>query len=397
MNRPEKIDLVAPHRPRVSERVESLAPSGIREFFDLVVGRSDIISLGVGEPDFVTPWSLRESAIDSIARGHTTYTSNSGLISLREKLSAYLARRFSVRACPESEILITVGASEAIDLALRATLNSGDEVIIPMPCFVAYEPLVSLAGGVPVPLHCTGADGFRVDWTRLEGLITPRTRAILINYPGNPTGATLRRDEVERLARIASQNQIVVISDEIYAEMSYDQDHVSLASIPEAADWTLLVSGFSKAFAMTGWRIGYAVGPEDLIGAMGRIHQYSIMCAPIMAQRAAEAALDDGLDDMAAMAETYEQRRNYIHSGLDSIGLAMVRPEGAFYAFPSIEKTGLSSTEFCRRLLDAEQIAVIPGVAFGSSGEGYFRASYAVGFETIDRAIAGIDRFLKSL
>lgn len=398
MAMPEKIDFEPPRRPRVADVVRDMAPSGIREFFELVIGRDDIVSLGVGEPDFVTPWRICESAIHHISQGQTSYTSNAGLLSLRTSIAEYLLQRFAVEVDPADEVLITVGVSEAADLALRAILNPGDEVIIPEPCYVAYEPLVQLAGGVPRALPCDGQQGFRLDWDALTALITPKTRAIMINYPCNPTGMTLKPQEVERLARLAAAEQIILISDEIYAELSYtDEPHVSLASIPEAADWTVLLSGFSKAFAMTGWRIGYAAGPSEIIGAMTKIHQYTMLCAPIMAQRAAETALAEGMDDMKEMFETYRQRRNYFHAGLQRIGLQTIRPEGAFYAFPSIAHTGLSSVEFCKGLLDTQSVAVVPGSAFGGSGEGYVRASYAVDFETLDRALDGIERFLRGL
>lgn len=397
MTRPEQIQIHQPTHSRVADLVAALPPSGIREFFDLVIGRDDIVSLGVGEPDFITPWRISEAAIFSIQRGQTSYTSNAGLLSLRKDISRYLLDRFAVEADPEKEILITVGVSEAMDLALRAILNPGDEVIVIEPSYVAYDPLIQLAGGVPRALRTDGKNGFRIDWNALEALITPRTRAMLLNYPGNPSGMTLRRDEVERLARLAASREIIMISDEIYAELTYEEQHASLASIPEAADWTILLSGFSKAFAMTGWRLGYAAGPAEIIAAMTKIHQYSMLCAPIMAQRAGEAALREGMDAMHEMVEIYRQRRNYIHSGFTKIGLPMIKPEGAFYAFPSIEKTGLRSKEFCTRLLEEEKVAVVPGVAFGASGEGYIRASYAASFEKIDLALAGIERLLNRL
>lgn len=397
MSQPEKIQFTPPSRPRIGDVIAGLPPSGIREFFDLVIGRDDITSLGVGEPDFVTPWRISEAAIYSIHQGQTSYTSNSGLLSLRTSIAKYLLERFSVEADPVKEILITVGASEGMDLALRAILNPGDEVIVPEPCYVAYDPLVRLAGGVPVTLHTRGEDSFRINWDELEKLITPKTRALIVNYPSNPTGVTLKPEEVERLANLAAANEIIVISDEIYAELTYIGEHVSLASFPQAADWTILLSGFSKAFAMTGWRLGYAAGPAEIIGAMTKIHQYSMLCAPIMAQRAAEAALSEGMNDMHHMVDSYAERRNYFDSGLKSIGLKTTDPEGAFYAFPSIVHTGLSSVDFCKRLLTEENLAVVPGTAFGASGEGYFRASYAVDFHTLDEALEKLKRFLGRL
>ncbi len=394
MTQPQKIDLVPPTRSRVAELVRGLPPSGIREFFELVIGRDDVVSLGVGEPDFVTPWRIREAAIHSIHEGQTSYTSNAGLLSLRKAIARYLARRFRVEVEPATELLITVGASEGIDLALRAILNPGDEVILPEPCYIAYDPLIRLAGGVPRPLACKAETGYQIDVDALSALLTPKTRTVLINYPCNPTGATLNREQVTKLARWAAAHEILIISDEIYAELTYEGEHYSIASVPEAAEWTILLSGFSKAFAMTGWRIGYAAGPAEVISAMTKIHQYGMLCAPIMAQRAAEAALSEGLDDMERMAETYHQRRNYIHSGFEQIGLKCVKPQGAFYAFPSIAQTGLTSVEFCKRLLDEEKVAVVPGSAFGPSGEGHFRASYAASFATLDRALEGMHRFL---
>jgi len=397
MTEPQKIDLVQPTRPRVSTLVEGLPPSGIREFFELVIGRDDITSLGVGEPDFVTPWRIREAAIHSISQGQTSYTSNAGLLSLRTAIAKYLQSRFSIECDPVNEILITVGVSEAVDLALRAILNPGDEVIVPEPCYIAYDPLVQMAGGISVPLHCTSEEGFRVNLDRLETLITPRTKAIFLNYPNNPTGISLNREEITRLAKMAAAREIILISDEIYAEMSYWGQHVSLASIPEAADWTIVLSGFSKAFAMTGWRVGYAAGPADIIKLMTKIHQYNMLCASIMGQKAAEAALTEGMEDMEKMVEVFRQRSNYIHSGFESIGLPCTKPEGAFYAFPSIKHTGLKSVDFCKRLLNEEKVAVVPGGAFGPSGEGHIRAAYAASFEAIDRAIEGIRRMLSRL
>ena len=396
MDQPEPISITHPDRPRVSRVVRDLPPSGIRAFFELVIGRDDVISLGVGEPDFVTPWRTREHALFRLNRGETSYTSNSGLLSLRRTVCGYLASRFGVHADPERECLITVGVSEGLDLALRAILEPGDEVIVWEPSYVAYAPLVTLAGGRPVMLPAT-PEVFGLDLKALEALITPRTRAIFLNYPNNPTGATLGRADLEALARLCARRQVLMISDEVYGELTHDERHVSLAAIPEAADWVLLLSGLSKAFAMTGWRIGYAVGPAEIVAAMTKIHQYAIMCAPIMGQRAAEAALSEGIDDMLAMAETYRQRRNVITQGLNDIGLPCHQPAGAFYAFPSIAHTGLDSETFCRRLLEERSVAIVPGPAFGPSGEGHVRMAYAVSFDTINRALEAIAQFLKTL
>ncbi len=397
MSHLERVDLSPPTRPRLAERVATLPPSGIRQFFDLVIGREDIVSLGVGEPDFVTPWRIREAAIHALNRGETSYTSNAGLASLRRAVADYLGRRFGVSADPETELLITVGASEAIDLALRSVLNPGDEVIYLEPAYVAYEALIRLAGGIPRALPLRAEQGFGVDWAGLESLMSPRTRALVVNYPCNPTGMSLKPEEVVKLARLAAQHEIVLISDEIYAELSYGPAHHCLAAVPEAADWTVLISGFSKAFAMTGWRIGYAAGPAEIIGGMTRIHQYGMLCAPILAQRAAECALAEGFADMAEMVETYRQRRNYFQAGLNEAGLPTLLPDGAFYMFPSIAPTGLDSMTFCRRLLEEEGLAVVPGAAFGPAGEGHIRASYAVGFDRLDLALAALRRFLNRL
>lgn len=397
MNQPEKIDIMHPSRPRIARTVSEIPPSGIRAFFELVIGRDDVVSLGVGEPDFATPWRVRESAMYRVGRGETCYSSNSGLLSLRKSIAKYLYKRFQVEADPESEILVTVGVSEALDIALRAILEPGDEVIVWEPSYVAYAPLVRLAGGVPVILAASGEDGFRLDLAALQKLITPRTRAVMINYPNNPTGATLSRPELEALARIAVPNEILIISDEVYAELTHDGRHASMAAIPEAADWTLLLSGFSKAFAMTGWRMGYAVGPADIIKAMTKIHQYCIMCAPIMGQRAAETALNEGIGDMLEMVESFRQRRNYIVKGLNEVGLPCHKPAGAFYAFPSIKHTGMGSVEFCKQLLEEEKVAIVPGNAFGASGEGHVRLAYAVSIDTINKALEGIERYMKRL
>jgi aminotransferase len=332
-----------------------------------------------------------------VGRGETCYSSNSGLLSLRKAIAKYLRTRFQVEADPESEILVTVGVSEGVDLALRTILEPGDEVIVWDPGYVAYSPLIRLAGGVPVVLESRGEDNFRFDLAALEKLITPRTRALLINYPNNPTGATLTREELESIARICVAREVLIISDEVYGELTHDGRHVSMAAIPEAADWTILLSGFSKAFAMTGWRMGYAVGPVEIIKAMTKIHQYTIMCAPIMGQRAAETALNEGINDMLEMCESYRQRRNYIVKGLNEIGLPCHKPAGAFYAFPSIKHTGLDSIEFCKRLLEEEKVAIVPGNAFGAAGEGHVRLAYAVSIQTINKALEGIERFLKRL
>jgi aminotransferase len=382
-------------RSRVSEVVQSIPPSGIRRFFDIVSQMEDVISLGVGEPDFVTPWRIREAAIYSLERGYTQYTSNWGLLELREEIARLLDRRYGVEYRPEGEVLITVGVSEGLDLALRAILNPGDEVLIPEPCYVSYRPCTAFAGGVPVPVGSDASTGFRVRPEALEAAITPRTRAILINFPNNPTGATLRRSDLERIAALAEKHDLIVLSDEIYGDLTYDSSHVCFASLPGMQNRTVLLNGFSKAFAMTGWRIAYAAGPPDLIGAMTKIHQYTMLCAPITAQKAALEACRAGEPEMESMVAQYEQRRRLFVKGLNDIGLDCLMPEGAFYVFPSIRSTGLSSEEFAERLLMEERVAVVPGTAFGEGGEGHVRCSYASSLDNIREALVRMERFVR--
>lgn len=381
------------NRSRVSEVVRSIPPSGIRRFFDIVSQMEDVISLGVGEPDFVTPWRIREAAIYSLERGFTQYTSNWGLLELREEVARLLDRRYGVEYRPEGEVLITVGVSEGLDLALRAILNPGDEVLIPEPCYVSYRPCTAFAGGVPVPIGADASTGFRVRPEALEAAITPRTRAILLNFPNNPTGATLRRPDLERIAALAERHDLVVLSDEIYADLTYDGGHTCFASLPGMQSRTILLNGFSKAFAMTGWRIAYAAGPADLIGAMTKIHQYTMLCAPITAQKAAIEACRGGEPEMEVMVSEYEQRRRFFVKGLNDIGLDCLMPEGAFYVFPSIRSTGLTCEEFAERLLMEERVAVVPGTAFGEGGEGHVRCSYASSLDNIREAVVRMERF----
>ncbi|MCX7717213.1 MAG: aminotransferase class I/II-fold pyridoxal phosphate-dependent enzyme [Candidatus Sumerlaeaceae bacterium] len=384
----------ARHNGRVAQHVAALPPSGIRKFFDLVLGVPDVVSLGVGEPDFSTPWNIREQAIYRIETGRTAYTSNHGLMDLREALARWLANRYGLDYDPATEMLITVGASEAIDLALRALLNPGDEVLVLEPCYVSYKPTVALAGGVPVPVPTHQRDGFRPDFAALEAAVTGRTRALIINYPNNPTGATFGPEDLARLQRLAETHDLVVISDEIYAELTYDKRHHSLPALPGMKERTILVSGFSKAHAMTGWRLGYACAPRDLLEAMVKIHQYTMLCAPTLSQYAGLEALEHSDEDVAAMREEYDMRRRLIVTGLNSLGLKTLLPEGAFYAFADITPTGLTSEQFCAELLRAEKVAVVPGGAFGECGEGFFRASYAAGFDRIETALERIGRFL---
>lgn len=379
---------------RISRVLQSIPPSGIRRFFDIVSQMEDVISLGVGEPDFVTPWRIREAAIYSLEHGYTQYTSNWGLLELREEIARLLDRRYGVEYRPEGEIVVTVGVSEGLDLALRAILNPGDEVIIPEPCYVSYRPCTLLAGGVPVPVGSSVENGFRVDVDRLEAAVTPRTRAILLNYPNNPTGATLRRSDLEKIAAVAERHDLIVISDEIYSELTYDGSHLSFAALPGMQNRTILLNGFSKAYAMTGWRVAYAAGPPDLIGGMTKIHQYSMLCASIVAQKAAVEACRNGDAEMEQMVAQYAERRRLFVKGLNEIGLETLMPEGAFYVFPSIRSTGLTSEQFAEQLLLEERVAVVPGTAFGECGEGHVRCSYAASLDEIREAVTRMGRFV---
>ncbi|ARA98686.1 aminotransferase [Geobacillus thermodenitrificans] len=381
----------------VSETVASLKPSGIRRFFDLASSLDGVISLGVGEPDFVTSWSIREASILSLEQGYTSYTANAGLLELRQEIAAYLRRKFHVEYRPETEILVTVGASQAIDLALRAIVNPGDEVIVVEPSFVAYEPLVVLAGGTPVIVHASGADGFQLMPAHIERAITERTKAVIICSPNNPTGTVLSPAELKALARLAEKHDLLVIADEIYAELTYEGEHTSIAAVPGMRERTILISGFSKGFAMTGWRLGFAAAPEELLQAMLKIHQYAMMCAPTMAQYGALEALRNGEHEVEQMRNSYRRRRNYFVASLNEIGLPCHLPGGAFYAFPSIRHTGLTSEQFAERLLLEEKVAVVPGNVFGTSGEGYIRCSYASSLEQLQEAIKRMKRFLERL
>ncbi|MED3717928.1 aminotransferase [Geobacillus thermodenitrificans] len=381
----------------VSETVASLKPSGIRRFFDLASSLDGVISLGVGEPDFVTSWSIREASILSLEQGYTSYTANAGLLELRQEIAAYLRRKFHVEYRPETEILVTVGASQAIDLALRAIVNPGDEVIVVEPSFVAYEPLVVLAGGTPVIVHASGADGFQLMPAHIERAITERTKAVIICSPNNPTGTVLSPAELKALARLAEKHDLLIIADEIYAELTYEGEHTSMAAVPGMRERTILISGFSKGFAMTGWRLGFAAAPEELLQAMLKIHQYAMMCAPTMAQYGALEALRNGEHEVEQMRNSYRRRRNYFVASLNEIGLPCHLPGGAFYAFPSIRHTGLTSEQFAERLLLEEKVAVVPGNVFGTSGEGYIRCSYASSLEQLQEAIKRMKRFLERL
>jgi aminotransferase len=378
----------------LSQAVASVPPSGIRRFFDVAAQLEDCISLGVGEPDFVTPWHIREAAIWAIEKGFTTYTSNYGLFTLRQRIAAHLKSRYGVDYSPENEILVTVGVSEGLDIAMRALLNPGDEVIFFEPSYVSYPPCVLFAGGVPVPVPTGYRNGFQPDVERLRKAITPRTKAILLCYPNNPTGAVASRTTLEEIVRIAAEYDLYVISDEIYDRLIYDAEHTCVASLPGAAERTILLGGFSKSYAMTGWRIGYACAPAQVIEMMMKVHQYTILCAPIAAQKAAEEALEHGEPEVERMRREYDRRRRLIVKRLNEIGLECVPPQGAFYVFPSIRCTGLRSEEFTEQLLWEERVAVVPGNVFGNSGEGHVRLSYATSLAKIEEALHRIERFV---
>jgi len=378
----------------ISEKVRALPPSGIRKFFDLLSSMEGVISLGVGEPDFVTPWYIREAAIYSLEKGYTMYTSNKGTPELRAELAGYLQSRFGLTYNPDDEILITVGVSEGLDLAARAILNPGDEVIMPDPCYVAYPAAISLAGGTPVRVATRVENDFEVTAEDIESSITEKTKAILIGYPCNPTGAVLPKEELIKIAEVAKEHNLLVISDEIYCSLVYGVEHTCLAALPGMRDRTILLNGFSKAYAMTGWRIGYAACNKKIIGAMTKIHQYTIMCAPTMAQMAALEAIKADDREVDAMVRDYDRRRRIIVKGFRGIGLPCFEPKGAFYAFPSIEVTGMTSEEFAEKLLMEEKVAVVPGSAFGNCGEGYVRCCYATSLPDIEEALKRMGRFV---
>ena len=378
---------IAPH-------IASLPPSGIRKFFDLVNAMDDVISLGVGEPDFVTPWTIRESGIYSIEHGHTAYTSNRGMPVLRRAICDYVEKNYRVRYDFERECMVTIGVSEALDLAFRMLLSPGDEVIYTSPCYVSYPAEVTMAHGVPVPVVTRWENDFAVEPEDIEKAITKKTKAILLNFPCNPTGAVMPEDKLRAVAEIAVRRDLVVLTDEIYSELNYDGNHVSIASLPGMKERTIFLHGFSKAFAMTGWRVGYVCAPEPMISAMMRIHQYAIMCAPTVAQEAALEALRNGEKSARAMRDSYRERRDVFVSGLNRIGLECLLPHGAFYAFPEIRSTGLDSMSFANELLLKQKVAVVPGGAFGSGGEGFVRCSYASSLEELETALDRMDRFV---
>ncbi|ADI02153.1 MAG TPA: aminotransferase class I/II-fold pyridoxal phosphate-dependent enzyme [Syntrophothermus lipocalidus] len=379
----------------VADTVSSIPPSGIRRFFDLVSQSQGVISLGVGEPDFVTPWHIREACCYSLEKGYTMYTSNQGLLELREEIAAYMYRTIGVRYDPEEEILVTVGVSEAVDLALRALINPGDEVLIPEPSYVCYGPITSLVHGKPVMLKTTAENEFRLTREQLVAGLSPRSKVLVLPYPNNPTGGIMGWQDLADLVDVIVDNDLIVVSDEIYGELTYNGRHVSIASLPGMRERTIVLNGFSKAFAMTGWRIGYACGDGDLIAAMNRIHQYSMLCAPIMSQMAAIEALRHGEHQMREMIQEYDYRRRVIVKGMRDIGLDCFEPRGAFYIFPSIRGTGMKSEEFAERLLMEEKVAVVPGNAFGESGEGFVRCCYAASLNNIEEAIERMGRFVE--
>lgn len=384
------------HELMLSDTLKDIKPSGIRKFFDLLSDMGDVTALTVGQPDFVTPWHIREAAIQSLERGHTYYTSNSGLPELRSEIARYMNRRFGLDYSA-GEVLVTVGGSEAIDVAIRSLVNPGDEVIIPMPSFVCYEPIARMAGAVPVIINTRAENGFKLTADELRQAITPRTKVLVLPYPNNPTGAILERDELEKLAEVLRDTNIAILSDEIYAELTYGKTHVSIASIDGMRERTIIASGFSKAYAMTGWRLGYICAPAAWTKQMTKLHQYAIMCAPTVSQFAAIEALKNGDDDIAEMCAEYNRRRVFIAEGLERIGLPVMIPEGAFYIYPYIGGFGLSSEEFCQRLLMEEKCAIVPGTAFGECGEGYARISYAYSVKHIEEALEKIERFIKKL
>ncbi len=378
----------------IANNVRAIPRSGIRDFFDIVQGMKDVISLGVGEPDFVTPWHIREAAIYAFERGKTGYTSNLGLLKLREAISVSLTKHFRVTYNPQNEILIAVGVSEALDLALRALINPGDEVIYHEPCYVSYSPSISLAYGVPVAVACRAVNNFSVTAEEIAAKITPRSKILMLNFPTNPTGGTMSRAELEKIATLAQKNNLIVITDEIYSELTFEGEHVSIASLPGMKERTVFLHGFSKAYAMTGFRIGYACGPAEIIDAMMRIHQYSMLCASIIGQEAALEAIQFGEPDTTEMRDQYRLRRNYIVNGFNQMGLKCHLPRGSFYAFPCIQSTGLTSKEFAVKLLEQEKVACVPGSAFGPSGEGYLRCCFATSLEQIEIAVGRIANFV---
>lgn len=382
----------------LSKKVTDIPFSGIRKFFDIAASYKDVISLSVGEPDFKTPWAIRKEAIKTLEKGKTTYTANAGLEQLRVAISDYLDNRLETRYDPKKELIVTVGGSEAIDLAVRAIVDIGDEVLIPEPSFVCYSPIVSLANGVPVPIETKVENNFKLTPEQLKAHITPKTKLLILPYPNNPTGAVMRREDLEAIAEVLRGTDIMILSDEIYSELTYgDEKHVSIVQIEGMRERTILINGFSKAFSMTGWRLGFSAAPEEITRQMLKIHQYGIMSSPSVSQYAAITALTECAEDVAKMRDEYDLRRRLIVKGFNDMGLECFEPEGAFYVFPSIKSTGLTSQEFCEKLIESHRVAVVPGDAFGKSGEGFIRVSYAYSLNHINTAIERIGEFLKEL
>ena len=379
------------------QRIKDIPPSGIRKYFDILAEMDDAISLGIGEPDYPTPWHIRDAGIYSLEKGFTKYTPNAGLSDLRRSISKYLKRRFDLEYAPIGQILVTVGGSEGLDLAFRCLLEPGDEVIIPTPSFVCYGPLVSLYHGVPVYVETKAENDFRLTAEELKAAITPRTKLLVLPYPNNPTGGIMGREDLEQLAQVLRGTDIMVVSDEIYAELTYGQRHVSMANLPDMYERTIVVNGFSKAYSMTGWRLGYLCGPAELVKAMTKLHQYGIMSAPTTSQYAAIEAMENGDLDIEGMRQDYDGRRRYLLEGFRSLGLECFEPKGAFYMFPCIRSTGMTSEQFCDRFLEAQRVAVIPGSAFGPGGEGFVRACYAASMQDLGEALNRLESFLKSL
>jgi aminotransferase len=380
----------------ISSVVQDLKPSGIRQFFDIVATRKDCISLGVGEPDFVTPQVVIDHSIQALRDGYTHYTGNAGLLSLRREIARYLEKEYGLSYNAEKEILITVGVSQGVDLAFRAILNAGDGVLYPEPCYVSYDPMIRLAAGVPQRVLATAENDFSLKAQNIRDALEPNSKALFLNYPSNPTGASIGKDELLNIAKLADEKNLIVISDEIYGELSYEEKHIPFPTLPGMKERTLLLGGFSKAFAMTGWRIGYACGDENLIRAMTKIHQYSMLCAPTLAQIAAETALRYALSDRDKMRDEYRLRRDLIVKGFNDMGLKCFMPQGAFYVFPDIRSTGKTSMDFAKDLLEAQNVAVVPGTAFGASGEGFIRCSYATARKEIEAALTKIAAFVKA-
>jgi aminotransferase len=382
---------------RIAKTVRDIPRSGIRDFFEIVSSREDVISLGIGEPDFVTPWHIREAAVLALDRGTTSYTSNMGLLALRRGISQYIEKKTGIGYNPADEVLVTVGVSEGLDIAIRALIEPGDEVLYHEPSYVSYNPLIQFAGGIPVAVQTRKENGFRLTRTELEEHVSGKTKVLLLNYPNNPTGAALTRKEVEDIAAFAIAHDLIVMTDEIYDELTYDREHFSIISVPGMKERTIYLHGFSKAWAMTGWRMGFACAPPELTEAMMKIHQYTMLCAPVLSQEAAIEALNNADADIAYMKAEYKKRRNFIHASFEEMGIPCIHPAGAFYAFADISRFGMTSKEFALKLLDEQNVACVPGTAFGACGEGFIRCSYATSLDEIKEAMERIERFIEKL